>query len=145
MQFGQFSPHLNILQTFFSNSQFGVFSNKTQSSFTLVGNNGEHFQGLFQKFLGTSLGSRTHASRAVAKQDDARCETQNWHPPPFIKKLVFCFLFMGKSEWTPFSSVTFCRNENSYKNDAPVENDALCTYLDTDLHASNVKSHVGNK
>ena len=67
VQFGQFSPHLNILQTFFSNSQFEVFSNKTQSSFTLVGNNGEHSQGLLQiimniNFLGTPLGSRNHAS-----------------------------------------------------------------------------------
>ena len=25
--------------------------------------------------------------RAVARQDDARCETQNWHPPPFIKNI----------------------------------------------------------
>ena len=23
--------------------------------------------------------------RAVARQDDSWCETQNWHPPPFIK------------------------------------------------------------
>ena len=26
---------------------------------------------------------------AVARQNDARWETQNWHPPPFIKKYLF--------------------------------------------------------
>ena len=47
--------------------------------------------------------------RAVARQDDTRCETQNWHPPHSKKIiLVFCFLLMGKSERIPFSSVTFC-------------------------------------
>jgi hypothetical protein len=49
MQFGQFSPsHLNILQIFLSNSQFEGFSNKTQSSCTLVGINGKHVQGKIQ-------------------------------------------------------------------------------------------------
>ena len=59
---------------------------------------------------------------------------------PIHKKLslVFCFLFMGKSEWIPISLVNFWRNENPNKNDAPVEIDALCrrtyhTYLGTAL------------
>ena len=59
---------------------------------------------MFCKF-GSFLGYWVIA-RAVARQDDAQCETQNWHPPPFIKCICPNMFFAQREKRA--SKITAC-------------------------------------